>query len=82
MNDPDMILGRANIGRVFKGDPRMTCFKEHAQHFSPKLDGFHFFKQWDVSRLCHLFVFAVSFFKGSSIKIVKIGYIVGTKESP
>ena len=37
VDDPYVILRRADIRRIFKCDPRMACFKEHAEHFAPKL---------------------------------------------
>jgi hypothetical protein len=49
MYDADMLLRRAQIARVFEGDPRMPGFKQHGEHLAPQLHGRDFAEQADFA---------------------------------
>src|SRR5688572_17531073 len=82
MDDTYMILRRTDIGRVFKCDPRMSCFEEHTQHLAPELDCFHLFVEFDRAIFTLSFILRIPLFKGIAVEIVKIGDIVWAKERP
>ena len=38
VNYAGMLLRRTQVARILEGDPRMAGFKDHGEHFAPKID--------------------------------------------
>ncbi len=39
MDDAYVVLRRADVARVLKGDPWMASFEDHTEHLLPHFDG-------------------------------------------
>ena len=63
MHHAHMLLGRADIARIFVSNPRVTCFKQHGEHLAPQIGGLHCFMQFELTLGSFLLVRHVSFLK-------------------
>ena len=67
-----MLLGRANVAGVLKGDPRVTCFEQHGQHLAPQFGSLDALEQLQFAGTGLLFISLVALLKGAPVQIVQV----------
>ena len=72
MHHAHVLLGAANVARVFERDPRVTGFKQHGENFSPQLGRFNGFEQFQVATCGFFFVTHIGFLEGLAVQVVQI----------
>ena len=63
MYDTNMLIAVTQIAGVFKGNPGMTGFKQHANHFTPQGRGFNGFIDPHFTFCRFLFISGIGFFE-------------------
>ncbi len=77
-----MLLGAANVARVFESNPGVSGFKQHGENFSPQLGCFHGFEQLQIATRGFLFIAHIGFLEGFAIQVVKIRYVGWAEQCP
>ena len=77
-----MILRRADIARVFEGDPGMAGLKQHRQHLAPERQCRHGLEQFHLAACGFLFVAHIGFFEGLAEFIVQINRVRRREQGP
>ena len=73
MHHPNMLLWRANVACVLKGNPWVTGFKKHSQHLAPQASCLNFFEKLNFTACCLGFIFQIGTLKLGTKFIMQIG---------
>ena len=70
-----VLLRAAQVAGIFKGQPGVAGFEQHAEHLAPQIGRLEGLVQLDLAVLDQRFVILVTLFKGLAGQVVQIGYV-------
>ena len=82
MHHAHVLLGAANVARVFERNPGVAGFKQHGENFSPQLGRFHGFEQFQIATRGFFFVAHIGFLEGFAVQVVQIWAIGWAEQGP
>ena len=77
MNNTGVLLRRPHVASILEGDPGVTGFKEHGEHFSPKIRRLNGLAGRDLASFGLFFIDHIGLFKG----LTKVPCSIGLKLS-